>query len=81
MWELRALSIRENGDGSVTKTVTVDGSPFSKLRVQPWAEDARVTGSSPAGAATTNQTVGHVSWDLDGGSARVVLNLDGASCK
>eukprot|EP01045_Picozoa_sp_COSAG04_P005199 COSAG04_NODE_237_length_19103_cov_15.726268_3_plen_308_part_00 len=65
--------------GRVTKTSTVDGNPFAKLEVRPWAEDAaRVVGASPG--AVVNATPGHVGWALTGPSARAVLTLDAGSC-
>ena len=64
--------------GRVTKTSTVDGNPFAKLEVRPWAEDARVVGASPG--AVVNATPGHVGWTLTGPSARAVLTLDAGSC-
>ena len=62
----------------MTKKVVVDGSPFARLKVQPWAEDAAVVGSSPAGT-TANVTAGHVGWefaDSRSRSVQVVLTLE-----
>jgi len=76
---VKARAERQCQGGKVTKIVTVDANPFSKLSVQPWAEDAHVVSSSPPGA-DTNTSAGHLSWNLAGESARVVLALDGELC-
>ena len=73
-----ARAERQCQGGRVTKTVTIDSNPFTRLVVRPWAEEKRVVSTTPAGA-TTNATVGHVAWNFTGSStARVVLTLEGA---
>ncbi len=74
---ITARAERHSEAGQVTKTIRVDGSPFTRLKVQPWAEDARIIGSSPLGAMT-NVTPGHVGWEFKASSAQAVLTLDPA---
>merc|ERR1712048_383679 len=71
----RAERKAQNGP-KVVKTVTVEASPFKNLIVQPWAEDATVTKSSPSGAMP-NSPFGHVSWNFSSDKATVSLELDG----
>ena len=78
-WQVTARAERHCIGGKVSKTASVQSSPFSRLMLSPWAEDASVLKSSPAGAST-NTTAGHVEWHLKGGSANVTLSLD-AACR
>merc|ERR1712094_39515 len=55
----------------VTKTVTVDSNPFKNLIVEPWAEDAKVTSTSPA-KSVSYAAPGHVGWHFQASSASVV---------
>lgn len=72
---VKARAERKCQGGKVIKTVTVEGNPFQRLRVQPWAEGGTVVASSPSGGGL-NQTAGHVDWTLTGGSTQVTVTLD-----
>merc|ERR1712072_1480250 len=61
------------GDGAVTKTVTVESNPFKNLIVQPWAEDKKVTSSSPSTGTIANPPYGHVGWQFNSDKATVSL--------
>jgi hypothetical protein len=75
-----ARADRQCKAGKVTKTITVDGSPFATLQVRPWIEDAAdVSRSAPPGAII-NQTTGHANWLIKGGKADVSLAFD-APCE
>eukprot|EP00912_Choanoflagellata_sp_UC4_P002272 UC4_evm7s1434 len=72
-----ARAERNETDGKVTKISTVDGSPFTKLLLRPWAEDAaRIVRASPATGAIINATPGHVGWEFNDSCARVMLSLE-----
>ena len=40
---------KEDEEGLVTKTVTVEENPFGKLVIQPWMEEASLEAASPPG--------------------------------
>ena len=69
-----ARSERRTEEGRVVKTVTVADNPFGTLILAPWAEDAAVVTSSPAGAVS-NSTPGHERWSFHRSNATVVLEL------
>jgi len=71
---VKARAERLQDGGNVVKRVTVESCPFRNLIVQPWADDARVVATSPAGAVA-NSPVGHVDWRFRAENATVVLTL------
>jgi len=73
---VKARSSRVVDGGKVTKTVTVEANPFTNLHIQPWAEDATVTSSTPAGGVVDAPT-GHVGWTFTADNATVELSLGG----
>jgi hypothetical protein len=72
---VKARAERKNNGNTVVKTVTVEGNPFKNLVVQPWADDVKVSASSPAGGKL-DQPEGHVGWLFNAPSATVTLTLD-----
>ena len=69
-------------DGATTTKVTVENNPFFTLVIQPWAEGASITSSSPPGAfpsITSGSLDGHLRWIFTGKTANttaVELELD-----
>jgi len=70
---------RERRGATVTKRVVVHNNPFSRLLVEPWADGAEVTASSPPGGVpghTTGSVDGHVEWAFEGSAAKsTMINL------
>ena len=65
---------KEDEEGLVTKTVTVEENPFGKLVIQPWMEEASLEAASPPGGEE-DRPAGHYSWTFDSQAATVTLSL------
>jgi hypothetical protein len=73
MW-VKTRAERSQKGHTVTKTVSVDSSPFKNLIVEPWTEDARVKSTRPA-TTVSDPAPGHVGWRFQSSGASVVLEL------
>jgi len=71
---VKARAERVQNGNTVTKRVFVENNPFSRLRLQPWAEEALLTSSTPSRASIVH---GHAEFSFDGQTnATVEMSLD-----
>ena len=74
---VRARAERQQKEGVVVKTVTVEKNPFGKLFLQPWLEDREAEASEDFPAESKSCQVGHKCWTLDRASnASLVLHFN-----
>ena len=77
-WVRARAERRQEEDGVVVKSVTVENNPFGKLFLQPWLEDKTVEVSEESFAESESCQQGHKCWSLDRASnASVVVHLIG----
>ena len=63
----RVLYQRDERDGLVQKTISVSGSPLTRMEIQPWLEEGTIR-KAPAGYVKENQGRGRIGWSLEGES-------------
>ena len=74
---VKARAERQQKEGVVVKTVTVEKNPFGKLFLQPWLENREAEASEDFLVESKSCQVGHKCWTLDRASnASLVLHFN-----